>query len=377
MNILHLASGDLWAGAEVQLFHLSTRLSRQEGIKLLVVLFNHGQLEDELKQRNISVAVLDETRLSGFAILRELNKLVKVFQPDIIHTHRHKENIIGGLIAVLNRKKSVRTVHGANEHPRGLLNFRRFILTLLDGFSARVMQQKIIAVSNELKGEVSNIYPPSRITVIENCVDINYVEDMSKELSDGHVAKDSFNVAFIGRFVQVKRVDLFYAIAKSAITRFSTEEINFHMLGEGPLKNDIDEMITRDKLGAGIHLHGFVQNVPPMLKQMDLLMITSDHEGLPMTLLEAMTLRVPVLSRAIPSIHRVLCNGECGYIVASDKVEHFVDAIEVIMTDTVDVNARVSAARAKIETEYNIDVNIEHYLQLYMAVSGKKELGQC
>lgn len=370
MKILHFISGDLWAGAEVQFFHLAKRLVRHTDISLLVVLLNHGKLEEELIELGVQVNVLDETSLSNLVIFRELNKLVKAFRPDIIHTHHSKENVMAGLIAPLNGVKSIRTEHGAEEFSIKSINLRKLIAVGMDKLAALVLQKKVVAVSQEVKKKLSKICPASKIAVIENCVDIGYIEAMSNQPSELSIDRSGFNIAFVGRFVPVKRVDLFYSIAKTAIGKITGREINFHMLGDGPLKKDIEEKLTKDGLGSKIHLYGFVENVAPILKQMDLLLFTSDHEGLPMTLLEAMTLEVPVLSRHLLGIHSALCNGECGYFVNSDVAEDFVKTISQIISEPDDVKVKMTAARRQIENNYDIDVNVAKYLKLYDEVAG-------
>jgi len=365
LKIIHLASGDLWAGAEVQLFHLAKKLARQDGISLLVVLLNHGQLERELLNQGVSVKVLDESRLSGLAIFRQFRAIIKDYRPDIVHTHRIKENVLGGLAAWLSGIKSLRTVHGAMELAQGGINLRRRVFDSLDKIAALWFQQKIIAVSSELQDKLSHDLPQSKLVVIENCVDIDYVESRATEPTEVSIQSDMFNIAFVGRFVPVKRVDLFYAIAKACLQANPEANIRFHMFGDGPLFAEIARNIAQDSLGGQVYLHGFVENVAPLLKQMQLLLFTSEHEGLPMTLLEAMTLRVPVLSCWLPSIYKVLCNGDCGYFITSDSIENYVRAIVDIMSDKNDVSERVNAARRQIEILYNIDANLQKYQALY------------
>jgi len=370
MKIIHLASGDLWAGAEVQLFHLAVKLHELYGIHLLVVLLNHGQLEQELIEKGIAVTVLDESKLSGFSILLEFYHIVKLFQPDIVHTHRSKENVIGGIVARLNGKKSVRTVHGASEFSIRPFNLKRFVFDGADRLAGFFLQQKIISVSDELKQKMKKIYPDSKLAVIENCVDVEYIEKKSLKPCNHDIDKNNFNIAFIGRFVPVKRVDIFYSIAKSVISNSEHEMIHFHMIGDGPLKKNIDDMLLSDKLTKNIHLYGFIENTAPLLKNMNLLIFTSDHEGLPMTLLEAMTLGVPVLSRNLPSICEVLCSGECGYFIKSDNVSDYADIIEHIMTNGEEARNKIKMARQQITDKYNIDSNIKKYENLYKEVTG-------
>ena len=350
------------------MFHLASRLVRTTDIKLLVVLLNPGQLADELRTHGVEVLILDERVLSGLALLRQFYKTVKEYRPDIIHTHRTKENVIGGLVAKLNGCKSVRTVHGASEFAFNAANVRQVIFRIADKLAGYLFQQKIIAVSDELKQKLLADYPSAKLTIIPNCVDVSYIENKANEFCDIPVDTQLCNIAFVGRFVPVKRVDIFYDIAKKTIKTFPEKKIFFHMLGDGPLQGDIARKIAADGLEERILLHGFVSNTAPLLKRMSLLMFTSDHEGLPMTLLEAMALGVPVLSRNLPSIRAVLCNGECGYVLESDDIQNYVEVISSLADDDTDAKRRALSARTKIDDEYNIEINVEKYLKLYKDV---------
>jgi len=372
MNILHLASGDLWAGAEVQLFHLAKGLSKTEDVELTVILLNHGQLENELKKHGVQVQVIDETSLSSLGIFIRLFSLIKIIRPEIIHTHRLKENILGGLCAKLQGIKSIRTVHGATESSNGNASLRSKILDALDKYSGIFLQNKIVAVSSELRHKLLQNYTADKLEIIENCIDIEYVNSKLKIDAVPMPAKNGFDVAFIGRFVNVKRVDRFYEIAKAVVSHPAGKGIHFHMIGDGPLKQDIEQQLRRDGLGKQIHLHGFLANTLPALKQMDLLLFTSDHEGLPMTLLEAMALNVPVISRNLAGIKEALCNGDCGFILNSDNIMDYVDTIISIASNKSEAEARANLAREQIDWKYNITANIAKYMELYKrTISGR------
>lgn len=367
MKIMHLASGDLWAGAEVQLFHLAKELNKIKNVELIVVLLNHGQLEDELLKHNVNVKVLDESMLSSFAIFQRLNSIIKLSQPDIIHTHRNKENFLGGLAAWLNKKKSIRTSHGASEISKNPINLKRRLFDSLDKFAAVCFQQRIVAVSEDLRKKLSHHFPDAKLLVIENAVDTAYIKNRASQ-EFGHSSKldrNDFHIAFIGRFVPVKRVELFFAIANNVQLRNASRNIQFHMIGDGPLFQEINDKIRNDPNAPRIHLHGFIENVAPILKQMNLLIFTSDHEGLPMTLLEAMTLHIPVLSRFIPSIYDVLCQGKCGYFIDTDSPEKFARAIEHIIISREEVEQKANNAYNRIMDNFDIAVNVRNYVRLY------------
>lgn len=369
MRIIQLASGDLWAGAEVQLFYLANSLNNQNEIELLVVLLNHGQLEQELINNGVNVIVLDENKLNGFQIILELYKVVGKYNPDLIHTHRIKENIVGAVVARISSCKCIRTVHGDDEFQNASFSFIRKIYSLLDKFVAFFMQQRIIAVSDELGRKLANKFPPSKLVVINNSIDINAISVRSSEKTDFSAKQNTYNVCFIGRFVPVKRIDLFYIIAKETIKNNSN--IQFHMIGDGPLWNGLHKRVCDDQLVSNIHLTGFVKNTAPYLKQMDLLVFTSDHEGLPMTLLEAMALGVAVLTRDnLPTIKQVLCNGKCGYIELSSDNSGFSKRLIEILEDESTRKKKYKMAQEVVSELYSIDSNVQTYTKLYVNVLG-------
>jgi L-malate glycosyltransferase len=117
IEVLHIASGDRWAGAEVQLWTLVRHLNRREDTRARVVLLNEGETAERLREAGVAVDILDESRLNGLQILLGLRRLIRLHRPDVIHTHRQKENIIGSFAnATTLRVPCVRTVHGAPEH---------------------------------------------------------------------------------------------------------------------------------------------------------------------------------------------------------------------------------------------------------------------
>ena len=99
LRIMQLTSGDLWAGAEVQFFTLCRALRERGDVALRVVVLNEGELATRLREIGAEPVVLDETRLSAPQIFRELLSLLRQWRPQVLHTHRFKENVIGGLAA--------------------------------------------------------------------------------------------------------------------------------------------------------------------------------------------------------------------------------------------------------------------------------------
>ncbi|MDT8453032.1 MAG: glycosyltransferase, partial [Gammaproteobacteria bacterium] len=258
MKILHFASGDLWAGAEVQLYHLARELAATSQVDLRIVLLNNGQLADALRAVDVQVIILDESSLSSLSILIHLYRLVLKFKPAVIHTHRSKENVIGGMVAFMTRTASVRTAHGANENADHRFNLRRSTFTLLDKISGWIFQSRIIAVSPELAGKLKARYPHRKLTVIPNGINIEAVIEKSNLPVKFKCSADHFNIAFVGRFVPVKRTDIFISIATEIINRSHERNIHFYMFGDGPLWAEANHRILENGYQNRIHTPGFV-----------------------------------------------------------------------------------------------------------------------
>ncbi|MDH5730972.1 MAG: glycosyltransferase, partial [Gammaproteobacteria bacterium] len=353
---------------EVQLFHLARNLVKENDVTLQVVLLNHGQLEQKLRASDVNVCVIDESALSGLTIMKKFNQIVKIFKPDVVHTHRIKENVIGGLIARLRGCKSIRTVHGASEFSQAPFSLKRFIFDSLDRVSAIFFQQKIIAVSFDLGQMLSNHLPKSKIETIANSVDQKFIYDQARQSIDYSYPDARLNVAFVGRFVPVKRPDYFVEIARLVADSQSSvkNSIHFFMIGDGPLKSEIETKVKTHHLGDHVHFTGFVENTAPYLQHMDLLLFTSDHEGLPMTLLESMSLGVAVGSRPIDSIASVLCNKACGFFPNVDSPAEFAQLVLELAENRQALLQITTQAREQLDANYSINQNVKRYKQIYI-----------
>lgn len=365
ITVVHIASGDLWAGAEVQLYNLTKELYKNAQVRVLVILLNHGILEKKLEEAGINIAVFDEKLLNNLQILSRIYFFLKKFRPDIVHTHRQKENVLGGFAALLTGIKSLRTVHGAPELRPAYMHISKRFFIFMDWFSGRTVQDKIVAVSKQLADQLTTQFPETKIRVIENGIDKNEVRTAAEELVSLPGPLDAINIAIVGRLVSVKRVDIFLRAAHLVLQR-NTNRYAFYIFGDGPLRSDITELIKTLNLQNQVFMMGFCNNIAAYLSKMKLLVITSDHEGLPMNLLEALCLRVLVVSRNVGGIPAVLAGGKCGTLVAGENPADYADAISRCLADPNAAALRAENGYRRVASEYSIQRTAELYYKLYL-----------
>ncbi len=116
MTVLHIFSGDLWAGAEVVIFNLLSRLDKEDGPRVVALSLNEGVLVDKLRAAGIVTHVIPEARHSFVGILWRAARLLKGMPIAAIHSHRYKENLLAWLLTRwLGAGELITTIHGMPE----------------------------------------------------------------------------------------------------------------------------------------------------------------------------------------------------------------------------------------------------------------------
>lgn len=371
LHVMHIVSGDLWAGAEVQLFTLTKTLHTQMEATVTVVIMNHGKLERMLENEAIKVIVLNEENLNGIQILRQLVAIVRKLNPDVIHTHRNKENILGSVAARLSGNiPTLRTQHGAPEHRPKWRQIPKQIIRLMDWFCGQYLQQKIIAVSDELAELLRQEFHADKVHVIENGIDIeSTLRSVAGEKPVHIQPSQPLNVGIAGRLVSVKRMDLFIKTARLLKENHPEMELNFHIFGDGPLKEDLEALNQKLETHGYVTLEGHCDDLAPQLRTLDILVMASDHEGLPMTLLEAMALQTPIIAHRVGGIPKLLAGGDCGVLVDDHTPSGYAQAIHQLARNPEGRVKIAENAFIRVKKFYSATKNAQAFCEFYLEIS--------
>lgn len=365
-KVMHIASGDLWAGAEVMLHGLASHQVRS--IDVAVVVLNQGRLAQELERLGVQTWVLDESTLGTATIAWRIHRLVRQWQPDVIHTHRKKENVLGALVGLLNAVPTVRTIHGAAEHLPGWWQFHKSGSDILDRLVGRLLQKRIVAVSSELEAGLAAMFGSGKVCSVTNGVDTDSIitaSHGSKPLAPK--PEDSIRMALVGRLVPVKRVDLFLAtVATLQHNRNLKRRVEAFVIGEGPMRSEVEAFAERLGVAPFVMFTGALSTVVPHLAQMDVLLITSDHEGLPMVLLEALTLGIPVIAHDVGGIPS-LSGEERLTLVRNHTVEGYAEAVMKLFADGL-LSPSERSVRKAADLPWDVGRTAARYQEIYEGV---------
>lgn len=371
IKVLHVLSGDLWAGAEVQAFNLLTSLQRFESFEISAITLNEGELSKRLRQQNIPVTVLDENTLSGLRIGAALHKYLRVQQPDIIHTHRFKENILGAIANLLSsRAACLRTTHGAPEsQAKGWRNWPKHFLTGLDRWCGNNLQNRIIAVTAELADKLQKNFGYRHVTVIENGIDFDALFKTAVIPTTLQFDVKKIHIAIIGRLTPVKRIDLFLEIAAFLQRHQPQRHWQFHVFGDGPLRSRLQAQARALNVQDIVLFHGQRDDITACMSHINALVMCSDHEGLPMTLLEAMAIGTPIAGHAVGGIAQLLQGEACGWPVHNQLAISYATAITDILDNPSERQLRTIAAKDNVLKHYSAQLCAQKHVCLYQELT--------
>jgi glycosyltransferase involved in cell wall biosynthesis/protein-tyrosine-phosphatase len=318
VRVCHVMTADLWAGAEVQLATSAAYLAAQPDIDISFVLFNEGRLAKELRALGLPVTVIDETTLGAAGMLKRLIKVLAARPFDVVHTHRYKDTVLGAIAARLTGVPNVvRTVHGHPEPAEGWPALKLGIYEWLDRLALRRSASVIVAVSKNLADSLRRSgFWPGMITAIHNgTAPIPPVpaEVRAAIRTELKIPADALVIGTVGRLVPVKgHVDLIRAIAL-ALPRMPHAKLV--IAGDGPLLGELTAMVGRLGIDQTCIFTGHRADVHHLLAAMDVFVLPSLSEGIPMALLEAMSLGVPVVATRVGGIPEVVRDRVTGLLV--------------------------------------------------------------
>jgi glycosyltransferase involved in cell wall biosynthesis len=271
MKIRLLLDSQLLGGVETHALNLCAKLTAEGHDCLLVFMRPYPN--------NVLYKLCEKYKIPFITpkTYRELLSFLIKEKPDIIHAHGYKANLFARLIGLICPIAIVSTFH-TGEKPVG----RLIIYNLLDKWSSFLSNN--IGVNHLIAQSL-----PSKSTVIPNFVDMPEVSNKVK-------AKGPYRIYFVGRISPEKGPLRFCQLSEALSDGFE-----WHMVGTGPLLESCQNAYSKT-----VHFHGAQLTMEKVWADVDLLVITSTYEGLPLVLLEAMSRGIPVVSFNVGSIREVI-----------------------------------------------------------------------
>lgn len=340
------------AGAETMVENLSCGLTA-EGHDVLVISFFdlHTAITERIENRGIKIKYLGKKRGFDPSIISKMRKIIKAYQPDVIHTHRYV--LPYAFLASMGFKaKRVHTVHNVaqKEQTKVGKNINRVLF--------RYFNVAPVALSKEIQRTIQEVYglPDNRIPVVFNGIDLSRCI-----VKESYARKDTFTVLHIGRFMDVKNHELLLR----SFARFKGQhsDARLQLLGDGELKENMMQLAGQLDITDAVEFAGLQSNVYPWLHNADVFILPSKFEGMPMTLIEAMGTGLPIIASNVGGIPDMLSSQKEALLI-EPKEEKIIEALEMVYSDAKkrEYWGRNALQRSSL---FSSQAMARKYLQLY------------
>ena len=270
---------------------------------------------------------------------QEIKKIIKEFNPDIVHTHASKAGAIGRLAAISCKVPViVHTFHGHVFH--GYFNP---IITRIYKTVERYLAKKsdaIIAISDLQKNELAYIHKiatADKITVIPLGFDLDQFAENSEEKRKSFRSKFGINegelaIGIIGRLVPIKNHQLFIKAAKH-VQEKSKSPVRFVIIGDGESKGDIQDQCNAAGLSyeenqsgsANVIFTSWIKEIDWALAGLDIVCLTSFNEGTPVSLIEAQAAGKPIVTTEVGGIKNIVLPNKSALLSPIENESLFVE----------------------------------------------------
>ena len=295
--------------------------------------------------------------------LYALRKIIRKEKPDVIDTHTFKAGFLIRILFLVTPKKKVKLVHHYHGH---LLNgyFRASTLALYKAIEKTLAREANLLITD---GEIiTNQLVASRIAPIEKFQHLmpgvaapksalNLPTRMRIESSTSEVV-----IAFIGRLAPIKRPDRFLDLVQDLSEKIV--DVKFLIYGDGELKGAIQERIRQEKLP--VELRPFEKDVYQVLANVDILVMTSDNEGTPLTVMEASYAGVPCIGTNVGSMSDIVKDGVNGFLVDPSAASLAI-VLQELLENRQELTRLILGASKYAEDNFNIRNYVHGHEKLY------------
>jgi glycosyltransferase involved in cell wall biosynthesis len=360
LRVLQLISSGGYYGAENMLLNLVGNDQVRASQNLLAVFHNRHQpnteLYDRAMQRGMKAELVPCQGRLDWRGVAHIRRLARAHDIDIIHTHGYKADLYGYVAARREGKPIVATCHNWLAGGAMLAAYNFLDRVALKHFDA------VGAVSQTIAEKLLSLgVRRERITVIPNGIDVHAFDappaaQVRKEQVIGIVARLDLQKGFE------------YLLNAIAALRPSFPEVRLLIVGEGPDRARIEEMVSRKNLDGMVTIAGQQTDMPGVYAAIDIFVLPSLNEGLPMTLLEAMAASKPVVATRVGAVPTVITNGETGLLVEPADGAGLTKALSQLLADPELRRRLAQKARAHVEQDYTAAAMARKYLAMYRDV---------
>lgn len=320
----------------------------------------------------------------------KIARVIRREAPDIIHTQSWSGVDAAIAKLITGGARLVHSEHGRNyPHLSSEPSKRRIARRCLYHFS-----DSVFAVSNEVRDYYCREtgFPRDRMRVVPNGIDVRRMDDTDRSgaREELGIGADDFVIGTVARLDATKdTITLARAFARlylsearagaraRAEARAQSSQkprtllkprLRLLIVGDGAISTAIESFVAEQGLNGAVIFTGVRHDVPRLLGVMNLFALSSLSEGMPITVLEAMASRLPVVATRVGALPELVEEGVTGFLVEPKDDQTLAERFARFCSNRDLARRFGQAARRKVEREYNLDLMLRRYAELYLSV---------
>jgi glycosyltransferase involved in cell wall biosynthesis len=343
-------------GAENVTVNIAVRLKQSDAYSPIVCATRRGGvLEEKLRDHGVKCVKIERRHRHEVYKFHTIGKLIKEENVKLIHAHKLGSNIWGVVFGKIFGLPAVSHVHGQ------VYNWKNYPF---NSFVGR-LSSKLITVSEFERKALTTQVPADKVVTIYNGIDPGKYKsspDIAFKESLG-LKPDAPVVGISAALRKEKAHEVFLRAAKEVLKKRG--DVHFLIIGGGVRKQELEAMASGLGIRESCIFTGFVKNIEDALSVLDVGVLTSEREGLPLTLLEYMASSKPIIATDVGGVSEVVRDGENGFLVPSGDHITLAGRINVLLEDPALASTLGANGRALLGEKFSEDVMMNRIEALY------------
>lgn len=372
MRIMQVIQKPQRRGAEVFACQLAEEMQRQGHAVCVLALYPYTQADRLVTAAPLQVLDGDEAhwaeRVPGvqWGLLRKLMAAIETFRPDIVQVNGARTVKYGAFARRFERNRGWKLVYRVMGNPgywvtgsQRKLFYRTLVMPYVGG---------IVAVSNEAQRQIETLYGKrTPITTIPQAVDTRAfcaARPRVEVRASVRTPDDAPVALFVGSLSAEKRPDRFLRVVNETIKVYPA--LRAWMIGDGPLRGALEEQVSHTPALLGhVQFLGVRADVADYMGAADVLLLTSDTEGVPGVVLEAGWMGLPVVASRVGGVPECVVDGETGLLADAGAEDGYVAHVLSLLADGRMRRCMGDAAHAWIGARFSLDILAQRFVETY------------
>jgi len=284
--------------------------------EFILVAGEEDYLTEQARQAGVEVAICPDlvrpiNPLRDLKALLSLRRLIKHYKPNLLHTHSFKAGMVGRIAALFCGIPALFTAHGWAFTP-GVPTPQRVLGFVIEFALSRITNAVIVVSKHDFNLALrSRVVASRKLNLVHNCTDLVEVSSTPEDTP--------VKLVSLGRLVPVQKNQLMLVEVMTALP----SSVTLTIVGEGVHRQLLEDRITELGLENRVNLPGEVEDIRPYLSSGQIFVLSSDYEGLPLSVLEALCSGLPVVATDVGGVREAVIEGETGYLVPRGDVTRF------------------------------------------------------